>query len=33
MYATFSKYYQKDIGPKTLVKIIKFKLIKILNEA
>jgi hypothetical protein len=28
MYQTYSKYYTQPIGPKTKVKIIKFKIIK-----
>jgi len=28
IYETFSRYYQHSVGPKTLVKIIWFKLIK-----
>ena len=28
MYATYSKYYQKEITPNTKLKVIKFKLLK-----
>ena len=33
MYTTYSQYCQKKIESKTPVKIIKFELIKIINEA
>lgn len=28
MYKAYKKYYQKEVGPETLVKIIRFKIIK-----
>jgi len=31
MYATYSKYYSKPIGPETPLKIIKFKLLNLYN--